>query len=96
MVTGECIVEAATELSSAEDFASHFVAKVNGIRVATASAPVPDIEPRATASLSDFPVVTTSEIVALLKKVPPKHCDLDPIPTWLVQKVAIVLAPILC
>jgi len=32
----------------------------------------------------------------MLKKVPPKHCDLDPVPTWLVKKAAVVLAPVLC
>ena len=73
-----------TESSSADDFANHFIAKVNGICATTASAPVADVEPRATSSLSAFQVVTTGEIVAMLKKVPPKHCDLDPVPTWLV------------
>ena len=71
----------ATESLSAEDFATHFIAKVNGIRAAKASAPVPDIEPHEIPSLSHFEVVTTAEIMALPKKVPPKHRDLDPVPT---------------
>jgi len=34
--------------------------------------------------------------MAILKKVPPKHYVFDPIPTWLIKKAAIVLAPVLC
>jgi len=72
-----------TESSSADEFANHFTAKVNGIRAATA------IERtscrrriyRTTSSLSAFQAVITEEIIALLKKVPPKHCDLDSVPT---------------
>ena len=40
--------------------------------------------------------MTTGENVAMLKQVPPKHCDLDPVSTWLVKKAAVVLAPVLC
>jgi len=39
--------------------ATHFLAKVNSIRAVTASAPVPDIEPRSIPCLSDYEVVTT-------------------------------------
>ena len=90
-----------TESLPADDFANHFTANVNGIHAATASAatasaPVADVEPRTTSALSAFHVVTICEIVAMLKKVPPKHCDLDQIPTWLVKKAAVVLAPVLC
>jgi len=80
-----------TELSSTDEFAENFTAKVNGIRAATASAPVADVELRATSSLSAFQAVTTEENIALLKKVPPKHLDLDPVPAWLVKKASLVL-----
>jgi hypothetical protein len=66
----------ATDSLSAEDFATHLMAKVNSIRAATASAPVPDIKLRTIPCLSDFEAVTTAEFMALLKKVPPKHCAL--------------------
>ena len=85
-----------TESSPADDLANHFPAMVNGIRAATASAPVADVDPRTTSALSAFHVVTICEIVAMLKKVQPKHCDLDPTPMWLVKKAAVVLAPVLC
>jgi len=84
-----------TESSSADEFANYFIAKVN-IRAATTSAPLAEVEPRAASSLSAFYAVTTEEIISLLKKVPPKHCDLDPVPTWLVKEAAVVLAPALC
>jgi len=57
----------------------------------SANAPVADVELRATSSLSAFQAVTTEEIIALLKNAP-----LDPVPTWLVKKVAVVLASVLC
>jgi len=46
--------------------------------------------------LSAFQAVTTEYVIALLQKVPPKHCDLYPVPRWLVKKAAVVLAPVLC
>jgi len=86
-------IKTPTDLS-VDEFANHFTAKVNGLRAATTSAPGADVEPRATSSFSAFQAVT--EIKALLKKVPPKHCGVDPVPMWLVKKDAVVLAPTLC
>ncbi len=54
--------DVATELRTAEEFATHFRAKVNNIRVSTASAPVTVIEPRTIPFRFDFAVVATAEI----------------------------------
>ena len=80
---------------SADDFASHFTAKVDGIRSATECAPPPDIMHRAVPRLSDFDPVTTKEVIDIMNKLPPKHCDLDPVPTWLLKKATTVMAPVI-
>src|SRR5664279_4333002 len=45
--------------------------------------------------MSTFRPTTAGEIAALLKKVPSKHCRLDPVPTWLVKQVSSVIAPVI-
>jgi hypothetical protein len=32
----------------------------------------------------------------IVNNSPPKHCDLDPLPTWLLKKAMSVLTPVLC
>ena len=80
---------------SSDVFATHFSSKVNGIRTATASAPAPNIEARTVPVLNNFLPTTIIEISDIVKKLPPKHCDLDPLPTWLLKKALSVIAPIL-
>ena len=83
-------------IPSADDFAQHFLSKVEKIRAATASAPAPLIDERSVESpLSSFAPVTSDEIIRLLSRAPAKHCQLDPAPTWLVKRLATVLAPVL-
>jgi len=48
-----------TESSSVDKFVNHFTAKVNGIHTATVTAPVADVEHRATSSLNAFQAETT-------------------------------------
>jgi len=84
-----------TQSLSADDFANHFTAKVDGIRSATECAPPPDIMHRAVPRLSDFDPVTTKEVIDIMNKLPPKHCDLDPVPTRLLKKAAPVMAPVI-
>lgn len=81
---------------SADDLALHFSSKIEKIRSSTASASVPIIDVRSTdaAPLSSFKPVDAAEIIRLLSRSPAKHCQLDPIPTWLVKRVATTLAPI--
>src|SRR5664279_1941373 len=45
--------------------------------------------------MSTFRPTTAGEIAALLKKVPSKHCRLDPVPTWLVKQVSSVISPVI-
>lgn len=79
---------------SADDFATHFSSKVDKIRASTSDAPAPIINTRHAASLSSFAPVTVDEITRLLSRMPAKHCQLDPVPSWLVKRAADVLAPV--
>jgi len=82
---------------SADDFAAHFSLKIDNICASTAIAPSPTIDVRSasTTPLSNFRPVDAVEIVRLLSSIPVKHCHLDPVPTWLVKRAAVVLAPVL-
>src|SRR5664279_3496894 len=79
---------------SADDFATHFSSKVENIRASTSAAPTPSIDYRFAAPLSTFAPVTADEITRLLSRTPAKHCQLDPVPTWLVKRAVEVLAPV--
>jgi len=81
---------------SAYDFATFFQDKVTGIRVSTASATPPDIIPRQAPQFLRFDPVTVPEIVKLIKTTPAKSCPLDPIPSWLLKKLIIPIAPVIC
>ena len=67
---------------SADDLASHFVGKVNKIRISTASsADQMVIRSRsAETGLSSFQLVTAEDAFRLISRAPCKHCDLDPAP----------------
>jgi len=81
---------------SADDFAQQFTNKVERIRASTANASAPQITERSVAEpLTQFKPVTSGEVVTLLKKAPAKQCSLDPVPTWLVKKLACVFAPVI-
>ena len=41
-----------------------------------------------------FQPVTADEVMKLLSKAPTKHCQLDPVPTWLIKQSAKQFAPI--
>jgi len=81
---------------SADDFASHFVGKVDKIRASTASSAdhlvIRSRSPETV--LSSFHLVTAEDACRLISRAPCKHCDLDPAPTWLIKRAADVLAPV--
>jgi len=82
-------------IHTAADLASHFVAKVDQVRARTANADPPTVVRRLSEKLSDFQPVTVEEIRKLVTKAPSKHCQLDPIPVWLLKQVVDQLAPVL-
>jgi len=80
---------------TADDFASFFEDKVDGVRASTASTPIYDVPYRATPTLEDWTAVTAEEIQKLISSAPNKTCELDPAPTWLVKDMRRLLSPFL-
>jgi len=70
---------------TADDFASVFEDKVDGVRASTASTPIYDVPYRATPTMEDWTAVTAEDIQKLISSAPNKTCELDPTPTWLVK-----------
>ena len=80
---------------SASALAQFFDDKVATIRSATANAAAPSINRRAVPPLSKLAPYSVQEVTNQINSAPNKHCELDPIPTWLVKKCCTVLAPVI-
>jgi len=80
----------------AADLHKFFDAKVEGVRTMTADAPPPSFlsAPRG-CSLRDFQLLSVSEIVTAVGKLPDKQSAADPLPTRLLKDNADILAPFL-
>jgi len=76
----------------ADDFASFFKDKVDGVRASTASTPF-DVPYRATPMLEDWTAVTAEEIQKLISSALNKTRELDPAPMWLVKDMRGLLSP---
>src|SRR6218665_3067150 len=81
-------------LFSAEDFLSSFNDKINGIRLETAGAD-PPVYPATDCRLSAMVPVTGTELRRIILSSAAKSCELDPLPTFLLQKLVDVLLPFL-
>ena len=90
------------ERTSDEDlanaFSDFFSNKIENIR---RGIPVPqnnnaNVQPESVFSgdpLESFAPTTEDEVTALIRRAPPKSCELDPIPTWLLKQSAPQLVP---
>ena len=72
---------------TADDFADHFLKKIDNIRNATSNAPTAVIEHRSVPALLAFRPVTADEITRIVMKSPNKQCSQDPAPTWLIKRL---------
>ena len=87
--------EASTGPHSADDFADYFTVKVATIRASSTGALPPLIRPRLVPLLGCISNVTLEEVVKAIQKAPSKQCDLDPVPTWVVEKCGDILGPVI-
>jgi len=85
-----------SEKLSADQFAKYFRDKIDDIQSSTASADPLVLVTRQVSPLSSFRPATVSEAVKLLKDMPAKSCELDPVPTWLLKQIAPYIAPTIC
>jgi len=88
--------QSSTSKFSADDFATFFRSKIAKIRSSTATAPPPDIQPLQSTTLTTFEPVTEDDIQSILASAPPTSCPLDPLPTWLLKKLAPHSIPVIC
>ena len=88
------LVTSSTAQHAAADLAAHFTTKVEKVRTATSDAPPPVINSRQSTTLADLVPVSVEEAAKLLQSAPNKHCQLDPIPTWILKKSADRFVPL--
>jgi hypothetical protein len=87
----------------ANEFAAFFEQKINKLRTKLDDViPVTDSDDRANTDqpdtnvkLCEFRCLSEDEVRKLIHKMPTKHCELDPLPTWLVKACLDVLLPLL-
>jgi len=79
-----------------ELFSDYFRSKVAKIRQSTAGAPKPVIGQNSTKAFDVFDPVTVDDVIKLLRISPSKHCSLDPAPTWLLKRIAVFIASLIC
>ena len=85
-----------SEKLSADQFAKYFRDKIDDIQSSTASADPLVLVTRQVSPLSSFRPATVSQLVKLLKDMPAKSCELDPVPTWLLKQISPYIAPTIC
>ena len=91
----------------AEDFNNFFISKITKIRddldsfsttdnqIASTTADNKHNHANVTSCLNDFTPATEKEICEIITASPPKSCDSDPIPTWILKKHLHLLAPLI-
>ena len=84
----------------ADDFSQFFSSKVTKIRnqVNEEQQQAGDFEePERTCHTTwkEFRMISEEELVSIVKSMSSKHCDLDPLPTWVVKECIRDLAPVL-
>ena len=67
--------------------------KIDDIRKGTDSASAPFYTVHSTSNLKQFKKVDVDLVTKIIRESSTKHCNLDPIPTWLVKDCASLLAP---
>ena len=75
-------------LSTAEAFSNAFAEKLAGVRSSTALAAPQSSTPPITSSFDHFEIIDPSTIWRLVSNAAGKSCELDPVPSWVIQKFA--------
>ena len=83
-----------SEELTAEAFSNASAEKLAGVRSSTASAAPPVFDtPPCTSSFDQFEIIDPSTIRRLISNAAAKSCELDPVPSWVIQKFVEELSP---
>ena len=69
---------------SAVDYHDFIDKKTDDIRKRTDSACAPSYTVHSTSNLNEFKTINMNLVAKIIREFPTKHCNIDPIPTWLV------------
>ena len=80
---------------SVQEFSDYFANKVANVRSSTADAPEPSFVQVAGHSLTAFADIAVDDVINVIKQLPDKSSDADPLPVPVMKQLADVLAPFL-
>jgi len=84
-------VQQQEEMHTADEFDQFFASKIDAIRAATANAPSPSFKDHHRSVMTRLVDVSDECVERLIMSAPCKHSDIDPMPTWLLKKCAVIL-----
>ena len=89
----------ATDETLVNDFANYFKDKIDKIR-ADLDNNIINIQTEhhlfsGSTTLNEFSLLTAQDILKLIKDMPTKHCELDPLPTWLLKECINEVLPLI-
>ena len=79
---------------NAQKYHSYLLEKIETAKLSNRSSEAPEFSKcNENLSLNDFDEVTSNELLYELQKLSNKQCEHDPLPTWLLKKIATIVAP---
>ena len=78
---------------SVVDYNDFIDKKIDDVRKGTDSASSPFYTVNGTSNLNQFKTIDVNLVTKIIRESPTKHCNLDPIPTWLVKDCVSLLTP---
>ena len=79
---------------NAQEYHSHLLEKIETAKISIRSSEAPEFSKcNENLSLNYFDEVTSDELLYAIQKLPNKQCEHDPISTWLLKKIASIVAP---
>ena len=80
-------------MNSAVDFHNFIDKKIDDNRKGTDSASATSYTVHGTSDLNQLKIIDVDLVTKIIRESPTKHCNLDPIPAWLVKNCVSLLAP---
>ena len=79
---------------NAQEYHSYSLEKIETAKISIRSSDAPEFSKcNENLGLNGFDEVTLVELLYAIQKLPNEQCEHDPIPTWLLKKIATIVAP---